>query len=148
MPIDDAHIGEDTQIWHPELVNIYGCTIGRRCNIAAFVEIGLRVVIGDDCQIGAFTFIPTGVYIGDNVFIGPQVSFVNDNYPPTPKGEWTIRPTVVEDGASIGTGARILSGIRIGAGALIGAGAVVTKDVEAGTTVVGVPAEISEAKDG
>lgn len=140
MPIKDADIGLGTNIWQENLVNLYGCRIGRWCNIAAFVEIGPGVVIGDECQIQAFTFIPRGITIGDRVFIGPHVAFVNDNYPPTPKDKWVIKETIVEDDVSIGTGTRIMAGIRIGKGALIGAGAVVTKDVDPGKTVVGIPA--------
>ncbi|MCX6651396.1 MAG: DapH/DapD/GlmU-related protein [Methanomassiliicoccales archaeon] len=55
-------------------------------------------------------------------------------------GDWSITPTVVRKGASIGAGAIIVCGVTIGEGSTIGAGAVVTKDVAPGTTVVGNPA--------
>jgi acetyltransferase-like isoleucine patch superfamily enzyme len=88
------------------------------------------------------------VRIGDGVFVGHGVVFINDKVPRAAApdgsmqgwGDWTMLETVVENGASIGSAAVILGGVRIAAGALVGAGAVVTKDVDPGATVVGVPA--------
>ena len=140
MPIVNSKIGKDTKIWHPELVNIYGCKIGKRCSIAAFIEIGEDVIIGNDVQIQAFTFIPKGVKIGNNVFIGPNVTFTNDKYPPS-GGKWWFE-TIIEDDVRIGAGALLITGIIIGKGAFIAAGAVVTKDVAPGTTVMGIPARV------
>jgi len=140
MPIENAIIGKETKIWHPELVNIYGCKIGERCSIAAFVEIGEDVIIGNDVQIQAFTFIPKGVKIGNNVFIGPNVTFTNDKHPPS-GGKWWFE-TIVKDGVRIGAGALLITGITIGEKAFIAAGAVVTKDVSPGVTVMGIPARV------
>jgi len=142
MPIVNAIIGKDTKIHQPDLVNIYGCKIGERCSIAAFVEIGADVIIGNDVQIQAFTFIPKGVRIGNNVFIGPNVTFTNDKYPPSPEIWWF--KTIIEDGVKIGAGALLITGITIGKGAFIAAGAVVTKDVDPGVTVMGIPARVRE----
>ncbi|MGH9203138.1 MAG: N-acetyltransferase, partial [Vicinamibacterales bacterium] len=58
------------------------------------------------------------------------------------EADWTVVPTKVCRGASIGSGAAILCGLTIGEGALIGAGAVVTSDVAPGATVAGVPARV------
>ena len=140
MPIINSIIGKGTKIHQPDLVNIYECTIGENCNIAAFVEIGKDVIIGNDVQIQAFTFIPKGVKIGNNVFIGPNVTFTNDKHPPS-GGKWWFE-TIIKDGASIGAGALIITGITIGEKSFIAAGAVVTKDVDPGTTVMGIPARI------
>lgn len=139
MPVSKVKMGAGTKIWHPELVNIYGCTIGEDCNIGCFVEIGPEVVIGHRCRIQSNVFIPKGVEIGDDVFIGPGVIFLNDKYPPS-KGEWACIRTYVKDKAVIGGGVLILPGITLGEECLIGAGAVVTKDVKPKNTVAGVPA--------
>lgn len=135
--IVDCQIGEGTIV--REFVNLYGCKIGDHCRIAAFVEIQRGVTIGDRCKIEAFAFIPSGVVIGDEVFVGPHATFTNDLHPHA-VGDWSITPTVVERGASIGAGAVIVCGVTIGEGAIVGAGAVVTRDVAPGTTVVGNPA--------
>jgi acetyltransferase-like isoleucine patch superfamily enzyme len=74
--------------------------------------------------------------------------FINDRFPRATaadgslqtEDDWQLEPTVVERGATLGSGAVVLGGVRIGAGALVGAGAVVTKDVEPGAVVAGVPA--------
>jgi acetyltransferase-like isoleucine patch superfamily enzyme len=135
--IVDCQIGEDTIV--RDYVNLYGCKIGRECRIAAFVEIQRGVTIGDHCKVEAFAFIPSGVTIEDEVFVGPRATFTNDLHPHA-VGDWSITPTLVKKGASIGAGAVIVCGVTIGEGATVGAGAVVTKDVPAGATVVGNPA--------
>ena len=146
---DDVRLGERTRVAHPELVNLYGCAIGDDTQIGPFVEIQKHVVIGRLCKISSHSFICTGVTIGDEVFVGHGVLFVNDRAPRAAhrgrlavEGEWRLEPTVVHDGASIGSGAVILCGVTIGVGALVGAGAVVTRDVASGATVAGVPARV------
>ena len=128
--------------------NLYGCRIGSETRIGTFVEIQAGVVVGERCKVQSHSFLCEGVTLGDGVFVGHGVIFVNDKRPraTTPAGElqtagdWELHGTVVESGASLGSGALILGGLRIGAGALVGAGAVVTRDVEPGETVAGVPA--------
>jgi UDP-2-acetamido-3-amino-2,3-dideoxy-glucuronate N-acetyltransferase len=142
--IEDCEIGEDTVV--RDFVNLYGCKIGKGCKIAAYVEIQRDVVVGDRCKIEAFAFIPSGVTIEDEVFVGPHACFTNDR---TPKavGEWSVTPTVVKKGASIGANATIICGVTIGEGALVGAGAVVTKDVPPNAKVAGNPAKIIRTRD-
>ena len=136
--IQDVDVGEDTIV--REFVNLYGCTIGKGCKIAAYVEIQRGVKIGDRCKIEAFAFIPTGVTIEDEVFIGPHACFTNDKVPKA-VGDWEVTPTLVKKGASIGANATIICGVTIGENALVAAGAVVTKDVPANAIVGGVPAK-------
>jgi acetyltransferase-like isoleucine patch superfamily enzyme len=127
-------------------VNLYGCTIGDDTRVGAFVEIQRGARVGARCKISSHTFICEGVSIGDDVFIGHGVMFINDRRPRASvdgvvvSDEWTLEPTTVHSGASIGSNATILGGIEIGAGALVGAGAVVTRTVAPGVTVVGNPA--------
>lgn len=151
MPIaSDVKLGADVIIYHPELVNLYGCSIADDSTIGPFVEICRGVQIGARCKISSHSYICTGVTIEDEVFLGHGVMFVNDVDPRAaangrrtsgPQDE-EMRPVLVKRGASIGTGAVILGGVTIGAGALIGAGAVVTQDVVDEAVVAGVPARL------
>jgi UDP-2-acetamido-3-amino-2,3-dideoxy-glucuronate N-acetyltransferase len=144
----DVRLGKDVKIY--DFVNIYGCEIGDNTKIGTFVEIQKNAKIGKNCKISSHTFICEGVTIEDNVFVGHGVTFVNDKYPKATNDEgelqtaddWTVEPTMVKRGASIGSGSTILSQIIIGEKAIIGAGSVVTKDVPANTIVAGNPARI------
>ena len=142
----DVELGRDVKIHG--FVNLYGCKIGDGTRIGAFVEIQKNATIGKRCKISSHSFICEGVAIADGCFIGHHVVFINDRYPRAvnPDGsaqgdaDWTVVPTRVERGASIGSGAVILCGVTIGEGALVGAGSVVTRDVAPFTTVAGNPA--------
>jgi UDP-2-acetamido-3-amino-2,3-dideoxy-glucuronate N-acetyltransferase len=133
-----------------KFINIYGCEIGDETKIGAFVEIQKNAKVGRRCKISSHTFICEGVTIGDNVFVGHNVTFVNDSYPKatTLSGaiqtdeDWKVESTLVKNGASIGSGATILSNLVIGEGALVGAGSVVTKDVPPYCVVAGNPARV------
>ena len=145
----DVLLGDDVLIFHPDLVNLYGCRVGSATKIGAFVEIQKGAVIGARCKISSHTFVCEGVTIEDEVFVGHGVMFINDRHPrATASGrlqteaDWTVVPTRICRGASIGSGAAILCGVTIGADASVGAGAVVTRDVPPGATVAGVPARL------
>ena len=147
MPIKDVKLGRNVQIFQPELVNLYGCSIGDDTKIGAFVEIQKNASIAARCKISSHTFICEGVTIEDEVFVGHGVVFINDPRPRATsdgrlqtEADWAVVPTYVKRGSSIGSGAVIMCGITIGEGALVGAGAVVTHDVEPGAVVHGVPA--------
>lgn len=147
---EDVSLGERVTIFHSDLVNLYGCTIGDETRVGTFVEIQRGARIGRRCKISSHSFICEGVEIEDGVFIGHGVMFTNDLYPQALNAEgtlqaaadWTLAPTRVRRGASIGSNATILGGVTIGEGALVGAGAVVTRDVPDHAIVAGVPARI------
>jgi acetyltransferase-like isoleucine patch superfamily enzyme len=151
MPIaSDVILGTGVRIVQPDLVNLYGCSIGDEAKIGAFVEIQKNAIVGARCKISSHTFICEGVEIEDECFIGHGVMFTNDVYPRAVNAEgalqteadWQIVKTKVKRRASIGSNVTILAGVTIGEGALIGAGAVVTKDVPDFAIVAGVPARV------
>jgi acetyltransferase-like isoleucine patch superfamily enzyme len=147
---DDVILGDGVQVFQPDLVNLYGCSIGDHTKVGAFVEIQRGASIGRRCKISSHAFICAGVRIEDGVFIGHGVMFTNDVYPRAvnPDGtlqteaDWTVVETRVRTMASIGSNATVLAGVTIGESALVGAGAVVTEDVPAHAIVAGVPARI------
>src|SRR5262245_49258924 len=141
----NVRLGKDVKF--SRFINLYGCEIGDETKIGAFVEIQKNAKVGKRCKISSHTFICEGVIIEDHVFIGHNVTFVNDSYPraTTPSGEiktekdWKVETTVVRKGASIGSGVTILSNVVIGEHAIVGAGSVVTKDVPPYGVVAGSP---------
>jgi len=150
----NARLSEDVLVFKPDLVNIYGCTIGSGTTIGPFVEIQKNVVIGCRCKISSHSFICNGVVIEDGVFIGHGVMFTNDRYPRAVtddgrlKGgdDWECVPSRVCRQASIGSGAVLLPGITVGECAMVGAGSVVTRDVPPYAVVCGNPARICDGK--
>jgi acetyltransferase-like isoleucine patch superfamily enzyme len=144
----DVKLGRNVRL--ARFVNLYGCEIGDDTKIGTFVEIQKNARVGRRCKISSHSFICEGVTIEDFVFIGHGVMFTNDMYPRATAADgqlqtekdWSVEPTVVKKGASIGTGATILARVTIGEHAIVGAGAVVTKDVPPRTIVAGNPARV------
>jgi UDP-2-acetamido-3-amino-2,3-dideoxy-glucuronate N-acetyltransferase len=151
MPVnDDVKLGRNVKIFHPQLVNLYSCTIGDDTKIGSFVEIQKNVIVGSRCKISSHSFLCEGVILEDEVFIGHGVMFTNDIYPRAANedgslktdADWDVAKTQVKRCASIGSNATILPGVTIGEKAIVGAGAVVTRDVPDYAIVVGVPAHV------
>lgn len=146
----DVCFGENVRIFQPDLVNLYGCSIGDGTRIGAFVEIQKGASLGRNCKVSSHSFICEGVHVEDGVFIGHGVMFINDVYPRAvnkdgslqTEADWKVVETRVKASASIGSNATILAGVTIGEGAMVGAGSVVTHDVPAGAIVAGVPARL------
>lgn len=144
----DVKLGKNVRIY--DFTNLYGCEIGDEVKIGTFVEIQKGAKIGNRCKISSHTFICEGVVIEDDVFVGHNVTFINDRYPRATNGkgqlqtesDWNCIPTLVKKGASIGSGATLLCGITIGENAVVGAGSVVTKDVPPDAVVAGNPARL------
>lgn len=147
---NDVQLGKNVKIFHPNLVNLYGCKIGDDTKIGTFVEIQKNVTVGERCKISSHSFLCEGVIIEDEVFIGHGVMFTNDLYPRASNedgslktdADWDVVKTYVKACASIGSNATILPGVTVGKKAIVGAGAVVTCDVPDYTIVVGVPARV------
>jgi acetyltransferase-like isoleucine patch superfamily enzyme len=151
----DVKMGRGVRIY--AFTNLYGCRIGDDAKIGAFVEIQKGASIGERCKVSSHTFICEGVVLEEDVFVGHNVTFINDLYPRATnengelqtEADWKCIPTRVERGASIGSGATLLCGITVGRRAIIGAGSVVTRDVPADAVVAGNPARIIRMlKDG
>ncbi len=144
----NVKLGKDVRIF--DFVNLYGCEIDDGTKVGAFVEIQKGVKIGKNCKISTHTFICEGVTIEDEVFVGHNVSFINDKHPRSTnvdgsmqtEADWKVVTTIVKRRASIGTSSTIMCGVTIGENAIVGAGSVVTKDVPANTIVAGVPAKV------
>ena len=151
MPLRNVQLGAETVLTHPDLVNLYGCSIGDGTRIGPFVEIQKNSHVGARCKISSHTFICEGVTIEDEVFVGHGVMFTNDLFPRAcrPDGglqtdtDWSVVPTRIRRGASIGSNATIICGTTVGSFALVGAGAVVTRDVPDYAIVAGVPAKVA-----
>jgi acetyltransferase-like isoleucine patch superfamily enzyme len=145
---EDVKLGKNVRL--SNFINLYGCEVGDGSRVGAFVEIQKNAKVGRNCKISSHSFICEGVTIEDNVFIGHGVTFINDAYPraTTPDGapqteeDWSVEPTLVKKGASIGSGATILSNLVIGENALVGAGSAVTRDVPDNAIVAGNPARL------
>ena len=144
----DVKLGKDVRL--SSFINLYGCTIGDETKIGAFVEIQKNATIGKRCKISSHSFICEGVTLEDEVFIGHNVTFINDLFPRATdadgrlqtESDWQCIPTLVKKGASIGSSATLLCGITVGEYAIVGAGSVVTKDVPPHGVVVGNPAKV------
>jgi acetyltransferase-like isoleucine patch superfamily enzyme len=144
----DVKLGKNVRIY--DFTNLYGCEIGDDVKVGTFVEIQKGSKIGNRCKVSSHTFICEGVTLEDDVFVGHNVTFINDRYPRATNGagqlqtesDWNCVQTLVKRGASIGSGATLLCGVTVGEGAMIGAGSVVTKNVPAGAIVAGNPARI------
>jgi UDP-2-acetamido-3-amino-2,3-dideoxy-glucuronate N-acetyltransferase len=147
---EDVRLGHNVNIFHPQLVNLYGCEIGDETKIGSFVEIQKNVIVGRQCKVSSHSFLCEGTVIEDEVFIGHGVMFTNDLYPKATnengtlqtEADWAVVKTLVKRCASIGSNVTVLPGLTIGEKALVGAGSVVTKDVPDYAIVAGVPARV------
>ncbi len=97
---------------------------GARIGTGVFIDHGMGVVIGETAEIGNRCLLYQGVTLGG-----------------TGKENGKRHPTLAEN-VVIGAGAKVLGAIKVGANTRIGAGSVVVRDVEANSTVVGIPGRV------
>jgi UDP-2-acetamido-3-amino-2,3-dideoxy-glucuronate N-acetyltransferase len=134
---DSVHIRRDAQIGDE-------CIIGEKTYIAYEVRIGHR------CKINSCVYICAAVTIEDGVMVAAHTVFTNDRFPrattpdltelrPSAADEHTL-PTLVREGATIGSNCTIGNDLTIGRWAMVGMGSVVTKSVPDFALVLGAPA--------
>src|SRR5881397_2109495 len=116
----DVKLGQRVKVF--AFTNLYGCEIGDDVKIGTFVEIQKGARIGNRCKVSSHSFICEGVTLEDDVFIGQNVTFINDRYPRASKPSGYLQtetdlqcvPTFVKRGAAIGSGSTLLCGITVG----------------------------------
>jgi UDP-2-acetamido-3-amino-2,3-dideoxy-glucuronate N-acetyltransferase len=136
---EPAQIGPGTRVWHHAHVRA-GAVIGSDCVLGKNVFVDAGAVVGDRCKIQNNVSVYDGVTLGSDVLVGPSAVFTNDLRPRASAPDWTVTPTTVHDGASIGANATIVCGNVLGRSCMIAAGAVVTRDVAPHELVAGNPA--------
>ncbi len=114
-------------IVHPSAVISISARLGSGVFVGPRAVIHTRATIADHAIINTGAIVEHECDVGENVHIAPG-SILG--------GRARVEPDVL-----IGIGARVMLNIQIGAGAVVGCGAVVVKNVAAGTTVTGVPAQ-------
>lgn len=139
--VESEKIGENTRVWAFSHI-LPGAQIGSDCNVCDHTFIENDVIVGNRVTIKCGVQLWDGLRIEDDVFVGPNASFVNDNFPRSKHYPERFLKTLVCEGASIGANATILGGITIGLNAMVGAGAVVTRNVPPNAIVMGNPARI------
>lgn len=138
--VQSMQIGENTTIWQFVVV-LKNAVIGNNCNINCHTFIENDVVIGNHVTVKSGVYLWDGIIVEDSVFIGPNATFVNDQFPKSKQYPTEFQKTILKKGCSIGANATILGGIKIGENSLIGAGSVVTKDVKPHALMLGNPAK-------
>ena len=165
-PKQKTRIGDGTRVLTGAII-YDGCVIGKKCLIADHADIRENCVIGDNSVIGRNVCVEMNTKIGvrvlietqahitgnmvveDYVFIGPNVTTMNDKimghpleFRPKLKGKVELVGPTIKRGARIGSAACILPDVVVGEEAVVGAGAVVTKDVPPRTVVIQNPARV------
>lgn len=136
----DTTIGNRFSCGHQVLIRAK-VTIGDRVVVHHKVTLEGQIEIGFGVKIMAHVYIPSQTTIGSLVFIGPNVTILNDKRPMrTGLEESQIDGVTIEEHVMIGGNVTICPGVTIGARSFVAAGAIVTKDVPSDTLAFGTPA--------
>lgn len=136
-------IGDDSHIGHNTIIREFS-TVGRNSSLGSGVVCEGYSHVGDYTTIHSQTHLTARMSIGNYVFIGPNVTSMNDRkiryFRPQIKdsedqGAWIL------DGVAIGGGAILMPQIRIDMGCYIAAGSIVTKDCQRFGVYMGSPAK-------
>ena len=139
--VQTKKIGIGTNIWQFCVV-LEHAVIGELCNVNCNVFIENDVIIGDRVSIKSGVQLWNGLRIENDVFVGPNVTFINDKEPRSKRYPNFFQKTIIKNNASIGANATILGGLTIGSYSMVGAGSVITKNVPDRALVFGNPGKI------
>jgi acetyltransferase-like isoleucine patch superfamily enzyme len=133
---DDVEIGDDFRSGHRVTIR-EGARIGQDVQVGTLSDLQGDQTIGNHVRLHSNVFIAQLSAIEEYVWIFPHVVLTNDPHPPS---DTCTKGATVRHHAVIATHATILPGIELGAGSLVGAMSLVSRSVEAGRVVAGVPA--------
>ncbi len=138
--VQSQNIGEETSVWQFAII-LKEAVIGANCNINCHTFIENDVIIGNHVTIKSGVYLWDGIRIEDYAFIGPNATFVNNQFARSKQYPKKHIAALIKKGASIGANATIMGNLTIGEFAFIGAGSVVTKHIPAYQVWYGNPAE-------
>jgi acetyltransferase-like isoleucine patch superfamily enzyme len=131
-----ARIGDHAQIRD-------GAEIGAGATVGSYVSVDPGVVIGERVSIQTRCYITGGARIEDDVFVGPGVTFTNDNTMNRHGPEFEFEGPLLRRACRVGGGATVCPGVEIGEEAFVAAGAVVVADVPPRAVAMGIPARVA-----
>jgi acetyltransferase-like isoleucine patch superfamily enzyme len=146
-------------------VVLSGASIGKRAVVGDQAHVRERAVVGDETVVGQGVAVDNDVFIGDRVriqtgcyltaftriedevFVAPCVTTTNDNSMGRRQANQQLVGATMRRGCRVGAGSILLPGIELGEQSFVAAGALVTRDVDPGMLVMGVPAKAVRATD-
>jgi dTDP-4-amino-4,6-dideoxygalactose transaminase/acetyltransferase-like isoleucine patch superfamily enzyme len=135
-----ASIGNDCHIGHGVMMREHS-RIGNHCSIGLYTIIEHHCLIGNNVRVQAQTGFCEYTVIEDNAWIGPRVITTNVPHPTCEKAKDCLNGPVIRRGAIVGAAVTLSPNVEVGERVLVGSGSVITKSVESGAILFGVPAK-------